>query len=77
MGRREQRKREEADGWENFDDTGSLHSEPEEEPMPENPVYVEELGMTLQEQKQNRFRKQDPYHLPDLGMSIEYVLQSQ
>lgn len=43
--------------------------------MPEIPVYVEELGMTLQEQKKNRFRKQDPYHLPDLDISIEYVFQ--
>ena len=43
--------------------------------MPENPVYVEELGMTLQERQRNHFRKQDPYHLPDLDMSIEYVLQ--
>ncbi|KAF8428793.1 hypothetical protein EV426DRAFT_585959 [Tirmania nivea] len=40
--------------------------------MPENPVYVEELMMTQQERKQHRtFRKQDPYHLPDLDMSIE------
>ena len=43
----------------------------EEEAVPENPVYVEELQMTEQERQQNRkFRKKDQYHLPDLQTSF-------
>ncbi|RPB23079.1 PIN domain-like protein [Terfezia boudieri ATCC MYA-4762] len=69
---REQRKKDEAEGWEAAPDRASRRNEPEEEPMPENPVYVEELTMTQRERRQHRtFRKQDPYHLPDLDMSIE------
>lgn len=45
--------------------------------MPENPVYVDELGMTPHERKQARkFKKLDPYHLPDLDISIEYVIMT-
>ncbi|KAI5809845.1 DNA-repair protein rad13 [Peziza echinospora] len=81
---REQRKKDEAEGWQNVEiTTGPAHTttttarhpnEPEEEPMPENPVYVEELTMTAAQRKQSRtFKKQDPYHLPDLDMSIEHM----
>ncbi|KAL9084995.1 MAG: hypothetical protein Q9159_004961 [Coniocarpon cinnabarinum] len=42
-----------------------------EETVPENPVYVDELQMTQQERQQNRkFRKKDQYHLPDLSVSL-------
>ncbi|KAE8353992.1 hypothetical protein BDV28DRAFT_132020 [Aspergillus coremiiformis] len=44
----------------------------EEEEVPENPVYVEEAGMTEKEKRQTRsFRKKDAYHLPDLHVSLE------
>lgn len=45
----------------------------QEEPVPDmnDVVYVEELGMSKQERMKGRnFRKQDPYHLPDLDGSI-------
>ncbi|KAA6410163.1 MAG: PIN domain [Lasallia pustulata] len=43
----------------------------EEEELPENLVYVEELQMTEKERQQNRqFRKKDAYHLPDLDVSL-------
>lgn len=45
----------------------------QEEPVPDmnDVVYVEELGMSKQERMRGRnFRKQDPYHLPDLDGSI-------
>lgn len=45
----------------------------EEEPLPDmnEVVYVDELGMSRQERMKNRsFRKQDPYHLPDIDGSI-------
>lgn len=43
----------------------------DEEPLPENMVYVDELQMTQQERQQNRkFRKKDQYHLPDLDVSL-------
>lgn len=73
--RREQRKKDEEEGWETIQASRHRRDEPAEEPMPANPIYVEELTMTPQERKQNRtFRKQDPYHLPDLDMSIEYKI---
>ncbi|KAI9733006.1 MAG: DNA repair protein rad2 [Cirrosporium novae-zelandiae] len=44
----------------------------EEEELPENLVYVEELQMNAQERQQNRrFKKKDQYHLPDLDVSLE------
>ncbi|MCJ1257521.1 DNA repair protein rad2 [Lignoscripta atroalba] len=43
----------------------------EEEEVPDNLVYVEELQMTAKERQQNRqFRKKDAYHLPDLDVSL-------
>ena len=43
----------------------------EEEVLPENLVYVDELEMTVQERVQNRaFRKTDAYHLPALDVSL-------
>ena len=42
-----------------------------EEAVPENPVYVDELQMTQQErQQQRKFRRKDQYHLPDLSVSL-------
>ncbi|KAI0536759.1 hypothetical protein GGR58DRAFT_514273 [Xylaria digitata] len=44
----------------------------EEIPDLENLVYVDELGMSLQErQKTRKFHKQDAYHLPELDGGIE------
>ncbi|KAI9783006.1 MAG: DNA repair protein rad2 [Peltula sp. TS41687] len=44
----------------------------EEEDIPDDVVYVEELQMTAQERRQNRtFKKKDQYHLPDLDVSLE------
>lgn len=46
--------------------------EDEEEELPENLVYVDELQMTQQERKKNRgFRKTDAYHLPELDVGLE------
>ena len=43
-----------------------------EEEVPDDVVYVDELGMSQQERKQNRgFKRKDQYHLPDLDVSIE------
>ena len=43
----------------------------EEEVVPENLVYVDELQMTAQERQQNRhFKKKDAYHLPNLDVSL-------
>jgi DNA excision repair protein ERCC-5 len=43
----------------------------EEEAVPENLVYVEEIHMTQQERQQNRkFKKTDAYHLPELDVSM-------
>ncbi|MCJ1385396.1 DNA repair protein rad2 [Xylographa soralifera] len=45
--------------------------EDDEEEVPENLVYVDELQMTAQERQQNRtFRKKDAYHLPELDVSL-------
>ncbi|RHZ62126.1 ssDNA endodeoxyribonuclease RAD2 [Aspergillus thermomutatus] len=47
-------------------------SRPDEEEVPDNPVYVEETFMTEKEKRQGRtFRKKDAYHLPDLQVSLE------
>ncbi|RAQ68947.1 hypothetical protein AFCA_000753 [Aspergillus flavus] len=44
----------------------------EQEEVPDNPVYVEDAGMTEKEKRQARsFRKKDAYHLPDLHVSLE------
>ncbi|KAH0537929.1 hypothetical protein FGG08_005411 [Glutinoglossum americanum] len=44
----------------------------EEEEVPDDLVYVDELFMTVQERQQNRrFKKRDTYHLPDLDVSLE------
>ena len=43
----------------------------EEEPLPENLVYVDELQLTQQERTENRrFKKKDQYHLPDLNVPL-------
>ena len=43
----------------------------EQENLPDEPVYVEEIGMTVQEKQQNRsFKKKDAYHLPDLDVNF-------
>ena len=43
----------------------------EEEKIPDDLVYVDELQMTAQERQQNRqFKKKDAYHLPDLDVSL-------
>ena len=47
--------------------------EEEEEALPENLVYVEELQMTPEERqrkRQNKFRKKDAYHLPELDTPL-------
>ncbi|KAL9127645.1 MAG: hypothetical protein Q9217_003513 [Psora testacea] len=42
-----------------------------EEEIPENPIYVDELLMTVAERQQNRtFRKKDAYHLPNLDVDL-------
>ena len=49
----------------------SLRRDENEEEIPENLVYVDELQMTAQERQQNRtFRKKDAYHLPELDVSL-------
>ena len=43
----------------------------EEEEVPDNLVYVDELQMTPQERQQNRtFKKKDAYHLPNLDVDL-------
>lgn len=43
----------------------------QEEELPENLVYAEEILQTQQERAQNRkFKKKDQYHLPDLGVPM-------
>ena len=42
-----------------------------EEEVPDNPVYVDELQMTAEERQQNRtFKKKDAYHLPNLDVDL-------
>ncbi|KAL7271358.1 DNA repair protein rad2 [Rhizina undulata] len=50
--------------------------EPEEElPREEDMVYVDELMQTTKERRANaEFKKQDPYHLPDLDDSLENLV---
>lgn len=51
----------------------AAHAAPvdEEEPLPENLVYADEVLMSQQERQQNKtFRKKDQYHLPDLDVSL-------
>jgi DNA excision repair protein ERCC-5 len=43
----------------------------EEETLPEDLVYAEEVNMAPQERQQNRkFKRKDAYHLPDLDVSL-------
>ena len=43
----------------------------EEEPVPENLVYVDELQMTAEEKMRSRtFKKKDAYHLPNLDVDL-------
>ena len=43
----------------------------DEEEVPDNLVYVDELQMTPQERQQNRtFKKKDAYHLPNLDVDL-------
>lgn len=52
-------------------DRPSRADEVEEEEVPDNLVYVDELQMTERERQQNRqFKKKDAYHLPDLDVSL-------
>ncbi len=52
-------------------DRPTRHDEVEEEEVPDNLVYVDELQMTERERQQNRqFKKKDAYHLPDLDVSL-------
>ncbi|MCJ1292452.1 DNA repair protein rad2 [Xylographa carneopallida] len=52
-------------------DRPSRVDEDDEEEVPENMVYVDELQMTAQERQRNRtFRKKDAYHLPELDVSL-------
>ena len=42
-----------------------------EEEVPDNPVYVDELQMTAQERQQTRsFKRKDAYHLPNLDVDL-------
>ncbi|GME64400.1 Xeroderma pigmentosum group G protein [Neofusicoccum parvum] len=60
----EERKRKEAA-------TQRHNDEPEEEPLPANLVYAEEVTMTERERQQaRRFKKKDAYHLPELDVSL-------
>ncbi|MCJ1459393.1 DNA repair protein rad2 [Mycoblastus sanguinarius] len=52
-------------------DRPTVDPQEEEEEVPDNPVYVDELQMTAQERQQNRtFRKKDAYHLPNLDVDL-------
>jgi DNA excision repair protein ERCC-5 len=49
----------------------SGHPREEEETLPDNLVYVEELQMTPEQRQKNRkFKKKDQYHLPELDASL-------
>ncbi|KXJ91231.1 hypothetical protein Micbo1qcDRAFT_147304 [Microdochium bolleyi] len=57
-----------------LENTGAQLAEIETEELPDESklVYVDELGMSQQErQKSRKFYKQDAYHLPELGGSID------
>lgn len=46
--------------------------QPQEEEVPDNAVYVDEIFMTEKERQQNRqFRKKDAYHLPEMDVSLD------
>ena len=61
---RRKRDRDSGQGTEELDEN--------EEPVPENPVYVDENNMTAQErQAKRKFYKKDAYHLPELENGIE------
>ncbi|KAJ9285705.1 hypothetical protein DTO021C3_6672 [Paecilomyces variotii] len=46
--------------------------QPQEEEVPDNAVYVDEIFMTDKERRQNRqFRKKDAYHLPEMDVSFD------
>ncbi|KAL1846898.1 DNA repair protein rad2 [Paecilomyces lecythidis] len=48
--------------------------QPQEEEVPDNAVYVDEIFMTDNERRQNRrFRKKDAYHLPDMDVSLDQM----
>ncbi|KAL8730516.1 MAG: hypothetical protein Q9181_004633 [Wetmoreana brouardii] len=66
-----QRRAEEEDERRKQDAQRGAPLEDEEEIVPENLVYVDELQMTAQERQQNRqFKKKDAYHLPNLDVSL-------
>ncbi|TKA61198.1 hypothetical protein B0A49_10938 [Cryomyces minteri] len=52
-------------------DDAARPAQAEEEAVPDELVYVDELQMTNQERQQNRkFKKKDAYHLPELDASL-------
>ncbi|TKA77573.1 hypothetical protein B0A49_02827 [Cryomyces minteri] len=52
-------------------DDAARPAQAEEEALPDELVYVDELQMTNQERQQNRkFKKKDAYHLPELDASL-------
>ncbi|KAI9712134.1 MAG: hypothetical protein M1812_006972 [Candelaria pacifica] len=66
-----QRRAEEDDRKRREDRDRSVQDNDEEEAIPENLVYVDEIQMTPQERQQSRhFKKKDAYHLPDLDVSL-------
>ena len=45
--------------------------EEEDEELPDEPIYVEDIGMSAEEKQQSRsFKKKDAYHLPDLDTNF-------
>ncbi len=69
-----QRRAEEADRSRREERNRGKHAAPqieEEEVIPENLVYVDEIQMTPKERQQNRqFKKKDQYHLPNLDVDL-------
>ncbi|KAI9772819.1 MAG: DNA repair protein rad2 [Candelina submexicana] len=66
-----QRRAEEDDRKRREEREVSVQDSDQEEPIPENLVYVDEIQMTPQERQQSRhFKKKDAYHLPDLDVSL-------
>jgi len=64
-------RRAEEDDRKRKEERGRPTMDPEEEELPENLVYVDELQMTAQERQQNRtFKKKDAYHLPNLDVDL-------
>ncbi len=65
-------RRAEEDDRKRRDERDRPTAEHEEEEVPDDLVYVDELQMTAQERQQNRqFKKKDAYHLPQLDVSLE------